>query len=55
MSKATLGILGIIMIFMGIAGLITSWDFLKEPVWFAWTQIVIGVLSAVIVVMDSKE
>ncbi|MCL5410605.1 MAG: hypothetical protein M1324_01980 [Patescibacteria group bacterium] len=55
MSKAVLGVVGIIMIFLGIAGLITSWDFLKEPSWLAWVEIVIGIVSAFVVVLDSRE
>ncbi|MFA4996347.1 MAG: hypothetical protein WC536_04375 [Patescibacteria group bacterium] len=55
MSKLALGIIGIIMIFLGIAGLITGWDFLKEPTWLAWAEIIIGVLAAIVVVLDSRE
>jgi membrane-associated protease RseP (regulator of RpoE activity) len=55
MSKLVLGVVGIIMIFLGIAGLITSWDFLNEPAWLAWIEIIIGVISAFVVVLDSKE
>ena len=55
MSKVALGIVGIIMILLGVAGLITNWDFLKEPSWLAWVEIVIGVISAFVVVLDSRE
>lgn len=55
MSKAILGVVGIIMIFLGIAGLIISWEFLQEPAWLAWVEIVIGVISAFVVVLDSRE
>ena len=45
MSKITLILVGLVLVLMGIAGLIPSWEMGSEPGWHAVAKILIGLIS----------
>jgi len=54
MSKTTLLVVGVVLLLMGIAGLIPSWELATEPAWHAWVKILIGVVSIGVSVSDKE-
>lgn len=52
MSKTVLMIVGIVLILMGIAALIPSWDWATEPTWHAVAKIVIGLIGVGVAAAD---
>ncbi len=45
MSKTTLMVVGVVLVLMGIAGLVSGWDMASEPAWHAWVKILVGAIS----------
>lgn len=55
MSKAVLAIVGIVLVLMGIAALIPSWELATEPAWHAWAKVIIGVIAVGVSIADKGE
>lgn len=57
MSKVTLIIVGILVVFMGIWSLVPAWQIagVADPMWHAWAKIVVGLVAVVIAVTDSNK
>lgn len=54
MSKTVLAIIGVVILLMGIAALIPSWELATEPTWHAIVKIVIGVIALAVAAGDKK-
>ena len=54
MSRAVLGIVGVLVALMGVAALIPSWTLATEPAWHSWAKIIVGVIALIIAMSDSK-
>ena len=55
MSKATLIIVGILILVMGILGVIPGIALGTEPVWHAIVKMVIGLIAIIIGAADKKK
>jgi hypothetical protein len=47
-------IVGVLLVLMGIAALIPSWELASEPAWHAWVKIVLGLVSVYVSMTDKK-
>lgn len=54
MSKTTLMVVGIVLVLMGIAGLVSGWTWATEPAWHAWVKILVGAISIGVSYSDNK-
>lgn len=55
MTKTFFLILAILLIAMGILGLIPAVAFANEPLWYALTKLILGLLSLVILMSDNNK
>ena len=57
MSRATLGIVGVLLAIMGVWALIPAWRLSGTvvPAWHSWADIIVGIIILIIAISDSKE
>lgn len=55
MSKIVLIIVSIIIILMGVAALIPSWELASEPSWHAIVKIIIGLIGLYVGATDTGK
>ena len=54
MSKTVLMIVGILLLLMGIAAVIPSWELASEPMWHSIAKMVIGVIAIIVSAADKQ-
>lgn len=54
MSKTVLMVVGVVLVLLGLAAMVSSWTWSAVPVWYRWAEIVVGVVAVYVSMTDKK-
>ena len=55
MSKSLLLVVGVLLLISGVVSLTSLWALLTQTTWFAWGEVLIGLLSIFVAASDKRK